>query len=96
MIWLRYICDEGYVGFSPSLETVIVGHQGTKFLLDSDNMLVQFYAEASEGWQLFWCVYSIASIQDLNAFLTPLDSSLFPNVDSSVEVHSGFANDQAQ
>ena len=35
-----FACDEGYVGYSPSLATVIVAHQGT----NPDEMLVQFFA----------------------------------------------------
>ncbi|KAF8625011.1 hypothetical protein AX15_005596, partial [Amanita polypyramis BW_CC] len=60
-----------YVGYSPSLASVIVAHQGT----DTS----QIEADAT----------------DANAFQENLDSSLFPGVPSSVEVHSGFANDQA-
>ncbi|KAF9478910.1 lipase class 3 family protein [Pholiota conissans] len=61
-----------YVGFSPSQNTVIVGHQGT----DTS----QIEADAT----------------DADAFLESLDSSLFPGVSSSVEAHSGFANEQAK
>ncbi|KAM6497353.1 lipase class 3 family protein [Amanita muscaria] len=61
-----------YVGYSPSLSTVIVAHQGT----DTS----QIEADAT----------------DANAFLENLNSNLFPGVPSSVEVHSGFANEQAK
>ena len=37
-----------------------------------------------------------ADATDADAFLTNLDSGLFPGVDSSVEVHSGFAAEQAK
>ncbi|KAF8704510.1 hypothetical protein AX14_013931 [Amanita brunnescens Koide BX004] len=61
-----------YVGYSPSLSTVIVAHQGTN---------------PSE-------IEAIAT--DAKAFQENLDSSLFPGISSSVEVHSGFADEQAQ
>ena len=37
-----------------------------------------------------------ADLTDADFFLEPLDSSLFPNIPSSVEVHNGFASDQAR
>ncbi|KAF8347909.1 lipase class 3 family protein [Amanita rubescens] len=61
-----------FVGYSPSLSTVIVSHQGTN--------------TAS--------IEAIAT--DINAFQEILDPSLFPGIDSSIEVHSGFANEQAK
>ncbi|KAG7445156.1 alpha/beta-hydrolase [Guyanagaster necrorhizus] len=60
-----------YVGYDPSLDTIIVGHQGT----DSSKIL--------------------PIITDLDFFLTDLDSSLFPGIDSTVQVHSGFKESQA-
>ena len=36
-----------------------------------------------------------ADLTDLDFFLEPLDSSLFPGIPSDVECHSGFANEQA-
>ncbi|KAF8259379.1 lipase, partial [Lactarius quietus] len=60
-----------YVGFSPSLNTVIVAHQGTN--------TSEFEAD----------------LTDADFFLESLDSSLFPGIPSSVEVHSGFASEQA-
>jgi len=61
-----------YVGFSPSLNAVIVAHQGTN--------PEQIAALAT----------------DADAFQTNLDSNLFPGIDSSIEVHDGFANEQAK
>ncbi|KAG2028438.1 Alpha/Beta hydrolase protein, partial [Suillus americanus] len=37
----------------------------------------------------------LADLTDANAFMERLDPMLFPGVDSSVEVHSGFANEHA-
>ncbi|KAF8971867.1 lipase class 3 family protein [Flammula alnicola] len=37
-----------------------------------------------------------ADATDIDAFLENLDSSLFPGVSSSIEAHSGFANEQAK
>jgi hypothetical protein len=39
---------------------------------------------------------SEADATDANAFLENLDWSLFPGISSSVQVHSGFANEQAK
>ncbi|KAI0339395.1 lipase [Trametopsis cervina] len=61
-----------YVGFDPSLNTVIVAHQGT----DPSSF--------------------VADLTDADFFLDSLDSTLFPGVSSDVEVHSGFAKEQAK
>ncbi|KAI0285637.1 lipase [Russula brevipes] len=60
-----------FVGFSPSLNTVIVAHQGT----NPQEIL--------------------ADLTDLDFFLEPLDSSLFPGIPSAVKAHNGFAREQA-
>ncbi|KAK0214948.1 alpha/beta-hydrolase [Armillaria fumosa] len=60
-----------YVGYDPSLNTIIVGHQGT----DTTKIL--------------------PIITDLDFFLESLDSSLFPGIGSSIKVHSGFKESQA-
>ncbi|KAK0466791.1 alpha/beta-hydrolase [Desarmillaria tabescens] len=60
-----------YVGYDPSLDTIIVGHQGT----DTSKIL--------------------PIITDLDFFLTNLDGSLFPGISSSIQVHSGFKESQA-
>lgn len=60
-----------YVGSSPSLQTVIVAHQGT----DPSQLL--------------------ADLTDINFFLEPLDPSLFQGIPSGVQVHNGFAREQA-
>ena len=46
--------------------------------------------------QLVVLDYREADATDANAFLEPLDSSLFPGLSSSIEAHSGFANEQAK
>jgi len=61
-----------FVGYDPTLETVIVSHQGT----DPEEIL--------------------PLITDADIVLTNLDSSLFPGISSSIEVHSGFADEQAK
>lgn len=61
-----------YVGYDPTLKTIIVAHQGT------DTSKLE------------------ADLTDTDFFLTSLDSSLFPGVSSSVEVHNGFASEQAK
>jgi len=60
-----------FVGFDPSLSTVIVSHQGTN---------------PSQILPL---------ITDADIITTTLDPTLFPGIDSSIEVHSGFATEQA-
>ncbi|KAF8258441.1 alpha/beta-hydrolase [Lactarius quietus] len=61
-----------YVGWDPTLKSVIVAHQGTNPL--------KF----------------VADLTDLNFFLTNLDSTLFPGLSSSIQVHSGFAAEHAK
>jgi hypothetical protein len=41
-------------------------------------------------------LYSEADATDADAFLESLDSTLFPGLSSSIEAHSGFANEQAK
>ncbi|EIM86928.1 alpha/beta-hydrolase, partial [Stereum hirsutum FP-91666 SS1] len=60
-----------YVGWSPSLSTVIVAHQGTN------------------------TSFILALLEDADIAKENLDSTLFPGISSDIEVHSGFANDQA-
>ncbi|PPR00191.1 hypothetical protein CVT26_009043 [Gymnopilus dilepis] len=71
-----------YVGYSPSQKSVIVAHQGTD--------------PSSAPPQLVVLNYREADATDANAFLESLDSSLFPGLSSSIEAHSGFANEQAK
>ncbi|KAH7918457.1 alpha/beta-hydrolase [Leucogyrophana mollusca] len=60
-----------YVGYDPTLDTVIVSHQGT----DPDEIL--------------------PLVTDADFFLTSLDTTLFPGISSSIEVHNGFRDAQA-
>jgi hypothetical protein len=60
-----------YVGYDPSLQTVIVAHQGT---------------DASD---------IIPVITDFDIIQSNLDQNLFPGIDSSILVHSGFRDAQA-
>ncbi|KIK67315.1 hypothetical protein GYMLUDRAFT_238620 [Collybiopsis luxurians FD-317 M1] len=61
-----------FVGFSPSLQSIIVSHEGTDPLqLESD-------------------------LTDVEVLLVGLDSTLFPGVSSSVQVHDGFRNEHAK
>lgn len=39
---------------------------------------------------------SLADITDFAAIFNPLDSKLFPGLSHSIQVHQGFANDQAK
>ncbi|KAF5379506.1 hypothetical protein D9615_006489 [Tricholomella constricta] len=61
-----------YVGYDPTLRTVIVGYQGT----DTSKIM--------------------PLVTDANFYLTPLSTSLFPGLSSSIEVHDGFGDAQAR
>ncbi|KAJ3844688.1 Alpha/Beta hydrolase protein [Lentinula raphanica] len=61
-----------FVGFSPSLNSIIVAHEGTDPLqIESD-------------------------LTDVEVLLGSLDTSLFPGVASSVQVHDGFRDEHAK
>ncbi|KAJ4483309.1 Alpha/Beta hydrolase protein [Lentinula aciculospora] len=61
-----------FVGFSPSLNSIIVTHEGTDPLqLESD-------------------------LTDVEVLLGSLDSSLFPGISSSAQVHDGFRDQHAK
>jgi len=61
-----------YVGFDPTIGSVIVAHQGT----DTS----EFLADLTDG----------------DIILGNLDSTLFPGISSSIEVHDGFAATQSR
>ena len=46
--------------------------------------------------QFIRCMYSEAVATDADILLESLDTILFPGVSSSIEAHSGFANEQAK
>lgn len=82
----------GYVGYSPTQSTVVVGHQGT----DPSELSVRNRILSSFIYQYSSPVLREADLTDLDFSLENLDPTLFPGVDASVMVHSGFANEQAQ
>ncbi|KAH9044012.1 Alpha/Beta hydrolase protein [Lactarius hengduanensis] len=61
-----------YVGWDPTLSSVVVAHQGTN------------------------PTSILADLTDVDFFLTNLDSTLFPGLPSSIQVHSGFAAEHAK
>ncbi|KZS99722.1 alpha/beta-hydrolase [Laetiporus sulphureus 93-53] len=61
-----------YVGYDPTLDTVIVSHQGT----DPDEIL--------------------PLVTDGDIIMINPDTTLFPGLSSSIEVHQGFADEQAK
>ncbi|KAH9166731.1 alpha/beta-hydrolase [Lactarius sanguifluus] len=61
-----------YVGWDPTLSSVVVAHQGTK------------------------PTSILADLTDVEFFLANLDSTLFPGLPSSIQVHSGFAAEHAK
>lgn len=50
----------------------------------------------TKGSQFICCMYSEAVATDADILLESLDTILFPGVSSSIEAHSGFANEQAK
>ncbi|KZT69278.1 lipase [Daedalea quercina L-15889] len=60
-----------FVGYDPTLDSVVVSHQGTNV----DDIL--------------------PLIEDADIVMTNPDSTLFPGLSSDIEVHSGFADAQA-
>jgi hypothetical protein len=80
----------GYVGFDPTLNTIIVAHQGT----DSSKMYVLFFHHPSILSNPHF--FRLADLEDADFFLESLDPTLFPGVPSSVQAHSGFAGGQAK
>ena len=49
-----------------------------------------------KGWQFIRYVCREAEATDADILLESLDPTLFPGVSSSIEAHSGFANEQAK
>lgn len=86
--WFRLI---GYVGFDPSLNAVIVAHQGT----NTSSLWAFCYCLFSGSWSLS---RRISILTDFNIRKVRLNtnSTLFPGVSSSVEVHKGFLTEQAR
>ena len=82
------------MGFDPSLNTVIVAHQGT----DPEELYVisrrLSFISYPRLIHLLFSINSIADLTDLDIEMTTLSPSLFPGVPSSVEVHQGFADEQ--
>ncbi|KAI9440856.1 lipase [Lactarius indigo] len=68
---LTWSCG-GYVGWDPTLSSVVVAHQGTN------------------------PTSILADLTDIDVFMTNLDSTLFPGLPSSIQVHSGFAAEHAK
>ena len=80
----------GYVGYDPSLDTIIVGHQGT----DAKKMygsVACFSLAISQSAGDFSLTLRIPILTDVNFIHINLDSSLFPGVSSNVKVHAGFS-----
>ena len=82
----------GYVGFSPSQQTVIVAHQGTV----PSKMHARRHSWKSNIAYVIFFSYSEADATDVEVPLQPLNPTLFPGISSSIEAHSGFANEQAK
>lgn len=78
----------GYVGYDRNLNTVIVAHQGTN--------PSEMHVKIDPAYFMFSYNFSRESlVTDGDFFLKNLDSALFPGISSSIEVHSGFADEQA-
>ncbi|EDR15374.1 uncharacterized protein LACBIDRAFT_301626 [Laccaria bicolor S238N-H82] len=88
----RFDVQFWYVGFSPSQKTVIVAHQGT----DATKCMLCVILGNRISLMSFFFSYSETDATDADVVLEPLDSTLFPGISSSIEVHSGFAFEQAK
>ncbi|KAJ3934022.1 MAG: Alpha/Beta hydrolase protein [Lentinula lateritia] len=77
-----------FVGFSPSLSSIIVAHEGTD--PDSNNHIVLSLGAGTDPLQLE------SDLTDVEVLLASLDTSLFPGISSSVQVHDGFKNEHAK
>jgi hypothetical protein len=83
----------GYVGYSPSLKTVIVAHQGT----DTHNLYLLFYARVFLTTSLTSNKsFRLPVITDAAFFLYPLNTTLFTGIPPDVEAHIGFSTQQAR
>jgi hypothetical protein len=85
---LRWVI--GYVGYDKSLNTIIVGHQGT----DPLKMCGYVSHFGSYGSLMPFFGLSISILVDADLILDDLKPSLFPGVSSSVRVHNGFGEAQ--
>lgn len=81
---LRLITD--FVGYWPSQNTIVVGHQGT----DPANWFVklQFFPSSLSPVSCF----SLAVLTDTKIALRPLSQNIFPGIPGNVSVHDGFAD----
>ena len=89
---LDNFASTGYVGFDPVQNTVIVAHQGT----NTSSMYVYFIF--FYVCHLFTSV-SVSLLSDADILMLPLDGTLFPGIGglgASIEVHNGFATQQAE
>ena len=81
----------GFVGYDPTLKTVIVSHQGT----DTSKLYVALLCFCEPCGTNFRPL-SMPILTDANIILRKFDSTLFPGISSDVKVHDGFADSQAR
>lgn len=78
-----------YVGYHGAQQTVVVAHQGT----NTEYMCVSWLLPLQRPLVHIHC--SLEILTDENSALSPLDPELFPGAPSSLLVHTGFRNAQA-
>lgn len=80
-----------FVGFSPSQNSIIVAHEGT----DPTQLWV------ARSWTVSFIdikhiiYHSMSDLTDINILMGALDTTLFPGVSSSIQVHEGFRDEHA-
>lgn len=90
-VYIGYSITSGYVGYSPSLQSVVVAHQGT----DPVRMFV-YYTDCISFVSFIQELPSEAIIADVAFVPTVLNPDLFPGVTFPVLVHGGFALQHAR
>ncbi|KAH8110731.1 lipase [Phellopilus nigrolimitatus] len=77
-----------YVGYDPTLDTVLVAHQGTASMYV---FFLKYAIHLSLSYK-----FSIADFIDVDFFLESLDPVLFPGISPSIKAHNGFAGAHAR
>jgi hypothetical protein len=84
--------NSGYVGFDPTLKTIIVAHQGT----DTSKLYVLRVHHHLTFFPTLSPPSRFTVLTDANFIPAPLNPTLFPGLPFTVLVHAGFAIEHAQ
>ena len=78
-----------FVGYWPAQDTVVVAHEGTD---PTQLYALQTFQFCSNSWS--WILTgSLSILTDVALVQESLDTTLFPGIPSSVQVHAGFRNE---